>query len=138
MASSSIKIILVLSQGFATFLEDPLHSRTMEIIRAKRPDFKVFLGCRLDEPPDWREVSELRSLIRYRTVKAELENTEPELQSLRPMRGNELRDGETDALYVKNGINPEIAFTQVHYIKGYFLLRYEHANLTLDSSCQKR
>jgi hypothetical protein len=41
------------------------------------------------------------------------------------MGGNELRDAETSALYVKNGINPAMSYTQVHYLKGYFLLRYQ-------------
>ena len=45
-------------------------------------------------------------------------------QILRPMRGSELRDSMSNALYVKNGINPAISYTQVHYLKGYFLLRY--------------
>ena len=40
------------------------------------------------------------------------------------MRGSELRDSMSNALYVKNGINPAISYTQVHYLKGYFLLRY--------------
>ena len=42
------------------------------------------------------------------------------------MRGNELRDTASNAAYVKNGINPAIAYTQVHYLKGFFLLRFQN------------
>ena len=113
-----------LSEGFATFMEDPIHEKAMQIISRRHPTLKSLFGCPLQNLPDWSEVAELRAEIRFRTLGAELENTESDLQSLRPMRGNELRDEKTDTLFVKNGINPEIAFTQVHYIKGYFLLRY--------------
>ena len=112
-----------LSEGFATFMEDPIHEKAMQIISRRQPTLKRLFGCSLQNQPDWGKVAELRAEIRFRTLSAELENTESDLQSLRPMRGNELRDGVTDTLFVKNGINPEIAFTQVHYIKGYFLLR---------------
>ncbi len=106
-------------------MEDPIHSRTMAIMRVRYPDMNDFLGhpMPLKSFEYWTDVAELRAWIRFRTLSAELEYTEPELQSLRPMQGKELRDEDTDALFVKNGINPEIAFTQVHYIKGYFLLR---------------
>ena len=112
-----------LSEGFATFMEDPIHEKAMLIISRRHPNLKSLFGCPLQNQPNWDKVSELRAVIRFRTLSAELENTESELQSLRPMRGNELRNEETNTLFVKNGINPEIAFTQVHYIKGYFLLR---------------
>ena len=113
-----------LSEGFATFMEDPIHEKAMQVISRRHPTLESLFGCPLQNQPDWNKVAQLRAEIRFRTLSAELENTESDLQSLRPMRGNELRDEKTDTLFVKNGINPEIAFTQVHYIKGYFLLRY--------------
>ena len=112
-----------LSEGFATFMEDPIHAKAMQIISRRHPASISLFGCPLRNQPDWSKVAELRAEIRFRTLSAEVENTESDLQSLRPMQGNELRDEKTHTLFVKNGINPEIAFTQVHYIKGYFLLR---------------
>jgi aminopeptidase O len=93
----------------------------MKIIKRNHPDKKEFLGYSLDT--DWAEVSRLRALIRYKTLCSELDNTDEDLQKLRPMLGNELRDSASNALFVKNGMNPETVYTQVHYIKGYFLLR---------------
>jgi hypothetical protein len=40
------------------------------------------------------------------------------------MHGAELRDCTGDRAFVKNGMNPATAYTQVHYLKGFFLLRY--------------
>lgn len=72
----------------------------------------------------WNQVSELRCLIRYQTLRAELNATPTEHQIIRPMKGEELRDAQTNIAYVKNGQNPQMAYTQVHYLKGYFLLHY--------------
>ena len=67
------------------------------------------------------EIRELRAHIRYRTLKEELDNTDEELQALRPMGEQGI---EQSVPYVKNGINPESSCTQVHYLKGHFLLKY--------------
>lgn len=99
-----------LSEGFATFAEDHIHKRAMDILNDKRVD--------------WNQVSELRALIRYQTLCAELEATPSDHQVMRPMGGNQLRDESANVAYVKNGQNPEMAYTQVHYVKGYFLLRH--------------
>lgn len=82
--------------------------------------------------------SELRALLRYKTLKAELENTEPDLQTLRPSKsemamsaGDTVRSdtgsvvpSETSSLirYVKNGMNPDKSFMQVHYLKVNILI----------------
>ncbi|XP_064626631.1 aminopeptidase O-like [Lineus longissimus] len=96
-----------LSEGFATYMEDIIHAKVMKW-----------------DTTQARYHAELRAMIRYKVLCAELENTEEELQSLRPSQGKETRDQETSVLYVKNGMNPNKRFTQVHYLKGYFLLRH--------------
>lgn len=69
------------------------------------------------------ELSDLRAHIRYRTLVCELENSTEDLQTLRPMQGENLVDKD-GINYVKNGLNPGKTFLQVHYLKGYFLLKY--------------
>ena len=117
-------------QGFATFAEDRIHSRAISLIKERNPKLTSFMGYPLDVPTPqfYDDLSALRALIRYKTLKSEVSSTEDDLQKMRPMKGQELRsnpkEGERDGdLYVKNGLNPEIVYTQVHYIKGYFLLR---------------
>ena len=68
-------------------------------------------------PQQFKEYSNLRSLIRYHALKAELQNTEAELQIMRPMGkgGGNLPQGKT--AFVKNGLNPDKWFLQVHYLK---------------------
>ena len=70
----------------------------------------------------WQNLSELRCLIRYETLKNEVTCTPTDHQIIRPMKGQELCD--EGVKYVKNGQNPEMAYTQVHYLKGYFLLHF--------------
>ena len=67
------------------------------------------------------DISDLRDHIRYQTLKGELECTDEELQTLRPMGESGINQSQT---FVKNGINPELSFTQVHYLKGHFLLKH--------------
>ncbi|KAK3857377.1 hypothetical protein Pcinc_036365 [Petrolisthes cinctipes] len=69
------------------------------------------------------ELADLRAHIRYRTLASELEHSAEELQTLRPMQGDNLMGSDGNS-YVKNGLNPDKAFLQVHYLKGYFLLKY--------------
>ncbi|XP_077981271.1 aminopeptidase O-like [Glandiceps talaboti] len=98
-----------LSEGFATYMEDLIQAEAKQWSKEEQDQH-----------------SNLRSVIRYRALKAELENTEAELQTLRPSgvdtTGSESLDGEVT--FVKNGLNHEKGFMQVHYIKGYFLLRH--------------
>ena len=65
-------------------------------------------------------------IFSFKTLSSELEHTSADLQSLRPLEdetGDSAGARSTPNAYVKNGINPNAAVTQVHYIKGYFLLR---------------
>ena len=50
-----------------------------------------------------------------------MESTDEELQVLRPMGKSGI---DQPQYYVKNGINPELSCTQIHYLKGYFLLKH--------------
>lgn len=83
----------------------------------------LITSCRALDREKLDSLSSLRAHIRYRTLASELENSTEELQTLRPMQGKDLVD--TDGVnYVKNGLNVEKAFLQVHYLKGYFLLKF--------------
>ena len=70
------------------------------------------------------ERSGLRRLLRFQSLTDELESTPVDHQIIRPMGGQELRHAETQIRYVKNGQNPQMAYTQVHYLKGFFLLHH--------------
>ena len=72
----------------------------------------------------WHNLSDLRCLIRHQALQGELNCTPSDHQIMRPMKEKELIDGETNVKYVKNGQNPQMAYTQVHYLKGYFLLHH--------------
>ncbi|KAJ8039978.1 Aminopeptidase O [Holothuria leucospilota] len=96
-----------LSEGFATFLEDPIQA----------------VAEKWSEEKFW-EISNLRALLRYRTLKSEVENTASELQVMRPMGGLTQMKEALQIGYVKNGLCPDKWFLQVHYLKGYFLLHY--------------
>ena len=100
-----------LSEGFATFAEDFVHNEAMKK-----------LG--LYDETKIEEISGLRRLLRFQTLTDELESTPIEHQIIRPMGGQELRHSETQVRYVKNGQNPQMAYTQVHYLKGFFLLHH--------------
>ncbi|XP_071118907.1 aminopeptidase O-like [Haliotis cracherodii] len=96
-----------LTEGFCTYLEDIVHARV----------------CQWDEG-EMGDRLELRALLKQKTLLAEVENTEQDLQMLRPNKGEQLLPASEGVQYVKNGMNPEKAFTQVHYLKGFFLLRH--------------
>ncbi|XP_066973328.1 aminopeptidase O-like [Macrobrachium rosenbergii] len=68
------------------------------------------------------ELADLRAHLRYRTLRSELENSNEDLQRLQPMQGESLV--EQGISYVKDGLNPEKTFLQIHYLKGYFLLKF--------------
>ena len=68
-------------------------------------------------------LSSLRSSIRYKTLVAEVDNSDTDLQILQPVFHDD-KVLETSKNFVKNGLNEEKSFLQVHYLKGYFLLRY--------------
>ncbi len=93
-----------LSEGFATFLEDQIHG-IVEKLSEKQ--FK-----------DW---SNLKGLIRFKVLQQELRNTAADLQVMRPMAGvgsyNYAGSGSKKPAVVKNGMNQEKWFQQVHYLK---------------------
>ncbi|CAH1786932.1 unnamed protein product [Owenia fusiformis] len=95
-----------LSEGFATFIEDQLHGVALNM-----------------EEKKLEEYCQLRALSRYHTLKSELENTNTDIQVLSTAAGK-MTEGTEQISYVKNGLNPEKTFTQVHYLKGYFLLKH--------------
>ncbi|GFS94910.1 aminopeptidase O [Nephila pilipes] len=98
-----------LSEGFATFVEDILHTKATQ------------MTCN-----DSKNYMELKALIRKKILMDEIENTQEDLQILRASYGENSKhivDG-INATVLKNGQNPIKGFIQVHYIKGYFLLKY--------------
>ncbi|KAG8185319.1 hypothetical protein JTE90_013010 [Oedothorax gibbosus] len=106
-----------ISEGFATFMEDVLHTRVAKM-----------------SMPDAKDLLELKTFLRKQMLCYEIENTNQELQVLRPSFGNtntDIIDG-VNATILKNGRDPEKNFMQVHYIKGYFLLNYLSNIIGLD------
>ncbi|XP_076463161.1 aminopeptidase O-like isoform X2 [Babylonia areolata] len=94
-----------MTEGFCTYLEDILHANVMQLGDATED----FLG--------------LRAELHLRVLKAEMENTDENLQSLRPNRGTgDPQVSGEETRFLKNGMNVEKKFMQVHYLKGYFLL----------------
>ncbi|KAM9475664.1 aminopeptidase O isoform 2-T3 [Clarias gariepinus] len=98
-----------ISEGFATFLED--------VFWAKIQQSQV--GSSENE-----EQKQLKALLRWRRLKDEIENSEEELQVLRPNKDTTGEVSESGASVVKHALNPGKPFMQVHYLKGYFLLMF--------------
>ncbi|XP_043834849.1 aminopeptidase O isoform X1 [Dromiciops gliroides] len=96
-----------LSEGFATHLEDVFWTEAQKLPR--------------DEAKEQRE---LKALLRWRRLRDEVQNSAEEMQVLRPNRDETGQVSESGASVVKYGLNPEKIFMQVHYLKGYFLLRF--------------
>ncbi|XP_010288277.1 PREDICTED: aminopeptidase O-like, partial [Phaethon lepturus] len=95
-----------ISEGFATFLEDVFWARAQELSH--------------DEVKGQQE---LKALLRWRRLRDEVQNSEEELQVLRPKKESTGELSESGASIVKHGLKAEKIFMQVHYLKGYFLLR---------------
>ncbi|NXK76696.1 AMPO Aminopeptidase, partial [Amazona guildingii] len=95
-----------LSEGFATFLEDIFWARAQQLSH--------------DEVKGQQE---LKALLRWRRLRDEVQNSEEELQVLRPKKESTGETSESGASIVKHGLKAEKVFMQVHYLKGYFLLR---------------
>ncbi|NXC51204.1 AMPO Aminopeptidase, partial [Penelope pileata] len=95
-----------ISEGFATFLEDVFWARAQQL---SHDEVKV--------------QQELKALLRWRRLRDEVQNSEEELQVLRPHKESTGEVSESGASIVKHGLNAEKIFMQVHYLKGYFLLR---------------
>uniref|UniRef100_A0A672GD14 Aminopeptidase O (putative) n=1 Tax=Salarias fasciatus TaxID=181472 RepID=A0A672GD14_SALFA len=96
-----------ISEGFATCLEDIIWAHAQQL--SSEETIQQF---------------DLKALLRWRRLSDELQNSKEELQILRP---NTERTGEVSdsgSSTVKHALNPEKSFMQVHYLKGYFLLRF--------------
>ncbi|XP_007898166.2 aminopeptidase O isoform X1 [Callorhinchus milii] len=96
-----------ISEGFATYLEDVLWADAQKL-----PE---------DEAD---EQQQLKSLLRWRRLRDEVQNSEEELQVLRPNKENTGQVSDSGATVVKHGLNPGKIFMQVHYLKGYFVLQH--------------
>ncbi|XP_054142059.1 aminopeptidase O isoform X3 [Melozone crissalis] len=96
-----------ISEGFATFLEDIFWARAQQQL----PHDEI------------KEQQELKALLRWRRLRDEVQNSEEELQVLRPKKESTGEVSESGASVVKYGLKAEKIFMQVHYLKGYFLLR---------------
>ncbi|XP_023400468.2 aminopeptidase O isoform X11 [Loxodonta africana] len=96
-----------LSEGFATHLEDVFWAEAQQLA-----------------PQEAQEQQELRACLRWHRLRDEVLNSAEELQVLRPNRENTGHVSDSGASVVKHGLNPEKTFMQVHYLKGYFLLRF--------------
>ncbi|NXG89093.1 AMPO Aminopeptidase, partial [Stercorarius parasiticus] len=96
-----------LSEGFATFLEDIFWARAQQQL----------------SHDEVKGQQELKALLRWRRLRDEVQNSEEELQVLRPKKESTGELSESGASIVKYGLKAEKMFMQVHYLKGYFLLR---------------
>ncbi|XP_072243842.1 aminopeptidase O [Leuresthes tenuis] len=96
-----------ISEGFATCLED--------IIWAKAQQLSL---------QETTEQFDLKALLRWRRLSDELQNSKEELQILRPNMEKTGQVSDSGSSTVKHALNPEKTFMQVHYLKGYFFLRF--------------
>ncbi|XP_072006944.1 aminopeptidase O isoform X2 [Engystomops pustulosus] len=96
-----------LSEGFATHLEDVFLARVMKFSKEES-----------------KEHQDLKALLRWRRLNDEISNSQEELQILRPQGESTGDVSDSGASMVRHGLNADKTFMQVHYLKGYFLLRY--------------
>nr|XP_033783932.1 aminopeptidase O isoform X2 [Geotrypetes seraphini] len=96
-----------ISEGFATHLEDTFWANAQRLLH--------------DEAKDQKE---MKALLRWLRLRDEVQNSEEELQVLRPNKEKTGEVSDSGESVVKHGLNPEKNFMQVHYLKGYFLLRF--------------
>eukprot|EP00079_Xenopus_tropicalis_P031154 XP_017944925.1 PREDICTED: aminopeptidase O isoform X3 [Xenopus tropicalis] len=95
-----------ISEGFATHLEDVFLANVQKLPQEEA-----------------RDQQKLKALLRWRRLTDELKDSQEELQILRPHGENTGKVNESGASVVRHGLNAEKTFMQVHYLKGYFLLR---------------
>ncbi|XP_063311039.1 aminopeptidase O [Pelobates fuscus] len=95
-----------ISEGFATHLEDVLLTNVKKLLAEEA-----------------KELHELKALLRLRRLTDEVKNSQEDLQILRPHGENSGEVSASGASMVRHGLNAEKIFMQVHYLKGYFLLR---------------
>ncbi|XP_065834926.1 aminopeptidase O-like isoform X2 [Oscarella lobularis] len=104
-----------LTEGFATYCEDVIEA--------------IALEWPLDS---WENRFGLKAVIKWKTLVGEIENTaqtkellkkeESRLEKVQTSRGHMFAAAAGSS--VKNALNPDKRFLQIHYVKGYFLLRY--------------
>ncbi|XP_052095484.1 aminopeptidase O-like isoform X1 [Mytilus californianus] len=104
-----------LTEGFCTYVEDILH---LNVKQEKG----------ICDASEAMAEKQLRMYLKYKTLQNELLTTSADLQTLRPNKDN---TGAT-INFVKDGMNPDKRFLQVHYLKGYFLLCYLESFVGLD------
>ncbi|KAM9329035.1 aminopeptidase O [Gastrophryne carolinensis] len=96
-----------ISEGFATHLEDVFSAQVQKLAQNEA-----------------QEQHELKALLRWRRLSDEVKNSQEELQILRPQGVSTGKVSDSGASVVRHGLNAYKAFMQVHYLKGYFLLRF--------------
>ncbi|XP_014973577.3 aminopeptidase O isoform X6 [Macaca mulatta] len=96
-----------LSEGFASHLEDVFWAAAQQLA-----------------PHEARKQQELRACLRWRRLQDEMQSSPTEMQVLRPNKDKTGHTSDSGASVIKHGLNPEKIFMQVHYLKGYFLLRF--------------
>ncbi|CAD7691765.1 unnamed protein product [Nyctereutes procyonoides] len=75
-------------------------------------------------PHEAWEQQELKADLRWRCLQDEVRNYPEEMQVLRPNKEKTGHVSDSGSSVIKHGLNPEKVFMQVHYLKGYFLLRF--------------
>ncbi|GFS00747.1 aminopeptidase O [Elysia marginata] len=102
-----------LTEGICCYLEDVVHATALQ--------WNV---------TETRERLQLRCLLKSRVLKAEISTTSDDLQTLRPngdasaTSSSNSTNANNEPLVVKNGLNPGKTLLQVHYLKGFFLLKH--------------
>ncbi|XP_075684932.1 aminopeptidase O [Rhinoderma darwinii] len=96
-----------ISEGFATHLEDVFLAKVLKLSEEES-----------------KEHQDLKALLRWRRLNDELSNSQEELQILRPQGESTGEVSDSGASMVQHGLNADKTFMQVHYLKGYFLLRF--------------
>ncbi|XP_075067180.1 aminopeptidase O [Mixophyes fleayi] len=96
-----------ISEGFATHLEDVFSSKVQKLSQEES-----------------REQQDLKALLRWHRLSDELRNSKEELQILRPQGESTGEVSDSGASIVRHGLNADKTFMQMHYLKGYFLLRF--------------
>ncbi|XP_039101594.1 aminopeptidase O isoform X1 [Hyaena hyaena] len=97
-----------LSEGFATHLEDVFWAEAQQQLA----------------PHEAQEQQELKACLRWCRLQDEVRNSPEEMQVLRPNKEKTGHVSDSGSSVIKHGLNPEKVFMQVHYLKGYFLLRF--------------
>ncbi|XP_036760259.2 aminopeptidase O isoform X3 [Manis pentadactyla] len=96
-----------LSEGFATHLEDVFWTQAQQLAAHEA-----------------QEHQELRACLRWRRLQDEVQNSPEGMQVLRPNKERTGHVSDSGSSVIRHGLNPEKVFMQVHYLKGYFLLRF--------------